>query len=240
MKDLVDLIERFRPGYGGTVEPASDFDIEDYEAEAGALPGAYRRFLQTMGRSIGDFNVHDVDFDVGNLVITYQVAPWIQRDQFLLIGSDRGPTGTRYFLDRGAIYGKDDCMVVTSLRHPTLPVDPLDQLHAGLEEFLYVEAYRTIRLPLFAQQAELAPTPLVTDPRATAANVCAVAERLGFERVPPAQRCALYERGDAALVLYRRPTSDAFSFRIGAKEPDEFSRLMTTFQDAVGVSSVHF
>ncbi|MBL8447140.1 MAG: hypothetical protein JNJ44_06975, partial [Zoogloeaceae bacterium] len=54
------------------------------------------------------------------------------------------------------------------------------------------------------------------------------------------QRCALYERGDAALVLYRRPTSEAFSFRIGATDPDEFARLMTTFQDAVGVSSVHF
>lgn len=236
MKDLVALIERYRPGYSRTVEPASDFDIEDYDAEAGALPGAYVRFLQTMGRSIGDFNAHDVDFNVRNLVITYQVAPWIQRDQFLLIGSDQGPTGVRYFLDRGAIDGKGDCMVVMSLRHPSLPLDPLDQLHVGLEEFLYVEAYRTVRLPLFAHRAELAPTPLVMDPRATAENAFAVAERLGFERVSPAQRSALYERGDAALVLARRPTSDAFSLRIGATDPDELARLISAFEDAVGVA----
>ena len=60
-------------------------------------------------------------------------------------------------------------------------------------------------------------------------NACALAERLGFERVPPATYCALYERGDAALLLYRPPYSNDFQFILAADEDVEFTRLSGTF-----------
>src|SRR5262249_38509221 len=108
-------------------------------AAAGPLPGAYVRFLETAGRSIGDLDVHDLNFNVEKMLLIYQVAPWVTRDHLVRIAGDRGGTGTSYYMDRTRPYGADDCMIVTMV-DPANPRERSEPLQAGLEEFLYVEA----------------------------------------------------------------------------------------------------
>ena len=195
------------------------------------------RFLETMGQSIGDFDVHDLNLNVQDMLFTYRVVPWMVRDKYLRIAGDRGPAGVSYFMDRSRPYGKDDCMIVTML-DPRVNRDQCDRLHAGLEEFLYVEAYRTVRLPLFDHQVELAIPALSMALTGKFDQVCDTAEKLGFVWLPPARRCALYERGDAAMVLYRDPVTEDFSFRLASSDLDELSRMIAIFRDATGVQSV--
>ncbi len=234
MKDLVALIDRYQPGYASTVEPASSIELEDLEEAAGPLPGAYVRFLKTMGRSVGALRVHDAHFNVAEVLMAYQLAPWVIRDQYLFIAGDRSPANAPYFLDRSAPSGDDDCLVVMMLGHQR---ERCDVLHVGLEEFLYVEAYRSMRLPRLGPSVGLAPVPLTNDPLATAERAGALAEGLGFKRIGPARRSALYERGDAAMVLYRHPHQEAFSFRLAAAEPPELERLVAAFTEETHVAT---
>jgi hypothetical protein len=60
--------------------------------------------------------------------------------------------------------------------------------------------------------------------------VSALAEETGFKRIPPAEHCALYERGDAGLLLYRHPTKPSFSFSLGCDNPAEMERLVREFE----------
>lgn len=226
MDDLVSLIEQYRPGYSQTIEPADELDIEDIEEVAGTLPGSYIRFLKTMGRSIGDFQVHEADFNVEEIVLAYSVTPWLIKDEYLLIAADLGLSGLGYYMDRKTPYGEDDCMIVTIPSGPGIPRDQREPIHAGLEEFLYVEAYQSIRLPLFNFKESLVHVPSPDNANSTFDEVCQAAENLNFTRVPPASRCVLYERGDAALVVYRHPLKELLSIHCAADSPEKLLRIV--------------
>jgi hypothetical protein len=65
--------------------------------------------------------------------------------------------------------------------------------------------------------------------------VSSLAEQHGFRRLPPATHCALYERGDAALLLYRHPIEPTFSFTLGCDDPAEMQRLARDFESHTGL-----
>ncbi|MBZ4415994.1 hypothetical protein K8638_05815 [Myxococcus sp. RHST-1-4] len=108
--------------------------------------------------------------------------------------------------------------------------------HVGLEEFLYYSAFKELRLPLLPHRWEFSSP---EDPKAAAQYradlVPALAEEQGFQRLPPAEHCALYERGDAGLLLYRHPTEPTFSFSLGCEDPVEMERLARDFEARTGL-----
>jgi hypothetical protein len=192
MRALVELLERWRPGLVDSLEPAGDDDIDELGALAGALPGAYLRFLRTMGASTGAFDPADASFGVADLTAAHAAldssdSGWAS--PFLLVGLD--PGGRHYFLDRDERHGDDDCMVVR------MPLGRASRelrvrLHAGLEEMLYHAAYATLRMPRLAHLRRLArPRGGAVTPAGMAEAACACVEALGFRRIPPATRNAL-------------------------------------------------
>lgn len=237
MQDLVKLLEKYESGISVTFVPTPKSEIARIEAAAGPLPGAYVRFLATMGTSTGDFQIGHGAADLRSRDIWEMPdqLPWLAGTPYLYIGQDNGPDGLDYFLDRSKPHGRDDCMVVQ------MPLEGGEMkclVHAGLEEMLYYEAYAGVRLPLLphrlgfrssaADGASRGPTP---------ESICAMAERLGFQRVPPATRCALYERGDAALLLYQNPELPAFRFTLAASDQAELDRLAQAFSNQAGVTA---
>lgn len=236
MRALVELIELYRPGFAATVQGATEDAIEDLEDLMGPLPGAYRRFLQTMGAAMGDFSAMGADFDMEACRSIVLVKPWICDERYLYIAYDGALSGWDFYMDRDAPSGADDCMVV---RMPlSWREDPTRRrpVFSGLEELLYVEAYWNIRLPLFAHRSELM-RPITGEAMhgCEAAAVCAEIEALGFVRVPPASPSALYERRDAALALYQVPDAPGFSLVLGCDEAHELRRLEGLLRRTTGV-----
>lgn len=226
MQALVELIERYHPGFAQAIVPADPDIVEQLSELAGPLPGAYRRFLETMGESTADFKPLTATFDAEDRLLNYQLNDSLRGSTHLMVASG-GPLepGGSLFMDRDERHGKDDALlVVVSQTHP-LDLAGREPLHVGLEEFLYVEAYRSFRIPLFATQRRLAKPNAIPSEAADVTKLLAAADRLGFQRIPPATRCALLERGDAAIVLYRHPHVEEFSFDIGADDPKELRRL---------------
>ncbi|QDE71750.1 hypothetical protein BHS09_34835 [Myxococcus xanthus] len=130
-------------------------------------------------------------------------------------------------------------MVVNRLLEENYPPEGSSPQFVGLEEFLYYEAFKELRLPQLPFRRTFS-TPKV----ASAATryhldvVTALAEEKGFKRIPPAEHCALYERGDAALLLYRHPTQPTFSFILGCEDSAELERLAQEFETRTGLKSV--
>jgi hypothetical protein len=239
MKALVEFIEKYRPGFSEEIVPADEIDIALLEEDAGPLPGAYRRFLQTMGASMGDLQLAEADFSVLGNIATYQTMGWLRHGRYIYVAGDDGLAGWDYFLDRSRPHGADDCMLVRMPLDEKFPPEASHPKYVGLEEFLYYEAFKELRLPLLAHRWDF------SSPEAPGAAaryrpdlVSAMAEEKGFQRIPPAEYCALYERGNAALLLYRHPTAPTFSFSLGCDDPAEMERLAREFEARTGLKGV--
>jgi hypothetical protein len=240
MQMLVELIEKYRTGFSRSIAPASEESIEILEEIAGPLPGAYRRFLLTMGESMGDFEADEAVFTIESIWAAYHAMDWLRRDRYLLVALDDSLAVWDYYFDRDTSYGHDDCMLVRMRQDPDF--DPNNRLlfHAGLEEYLYYQAYHSIRLPLLAHKVHLVqPADPHLAEHCIPQTVCALADELRFKRIPPADRCALYERGDAALLLYQHPCKPLFSFDLACHDPQELGRLTEIFQRRTGVVTSH-
>ncbi len=235
MRALVELIDKYRPGFAATVVPAEEEEVELLDERVGPLPGAYQRFLRTMGSSMGDFQVDEASFTADGVLSTYRAMKWLKRDRYLLVAIDDSLTSDwDYFLDRNFPHARDDARVVRIRQDPSFDPDQHMLCYAGLEEFLYYKAYATVRLPLLAYKVRLTQD----DDRAQSCRAdvtCALAEELKFKRIPPATRCALYERGDAALLLYQHPVGPGFSFELAGDDAREVARLAEIFRSRAGV-----
>lgn len=243
MQALVQLIDRYRPGFADDVKPAPADVVDELSKLAGPLPGAYRRFLATMGGSMGEFEPLGGNFDVYDRVMNYQLdSGCLAGSTHLLIAAgDVLEPGGDLFLDRSEPYGKDDCLLVIADCGPSgdrLNLEARKPIHAGLEECLYVEAYRDFRLPLLTLCAECALATGVKPSAAISEQVLRTAKNLGFSRVPPATRSVILERGDAAMVFYRDPHSERFLFQIGADRPEELLRMVDVFANEVPLRRV--
>jgi hypothetical protein len=112
MRALVEFIEQYRPGFSQEVVPADEIDIARLEKHAGPLPGAYRRFLRTMGASMGGLELAEANFSIRGKIGTYLVMDWLRRERYLRVAQDEGLAAWDYFLDRSRPHGADDCMLV--------------------------------------------------------------------------------------------------------------------------------
>jgi hypothetical protein len=240
MQALVKRMEAWSPGFAATLTATPEDDIKALATVAGPLPGAYLRFLRTMGASTGD-----LELDHGNADLRsdenwplYDDQKWLHGSPYVYIGQDRSPNGMHYFLDRRSPHGDVDCLVVTLPLDPDLDEDRPELIHAGLEEMMYYEAFYGLRLPLFEHHRELLQPRVGTDPAQwpQPSTLCQTVERLGFQRIPPATRCALYERGDAAVLMYQRPTRPVFRVILATERADELARLTQALVDAVGLT----
>ncbi len=66
-------------------------------------------------------------------------------------------------------------------------------------------------------------------------GVCTLAEQLGFQRVAPTPRCALYDRGDAALLLHQHPIEPTYEFSVHCDDDAELGRLKIAFEQLTGM-----
>lgn len=239
MDDLIALMERYRPGVGATLRPTPEADIARITALAGPLPGAYLRFLQTMGASTGDLEIDrgNAALSSTNIWYVHESKTWLRGSRYLYIGQDNDLSAYDYFLDRKAPHADDDCGVVRMPLQYDVEEHDVRRVHAGLEEMLYYEAFYQLRLSQFAHQRGFDQLHRGPEPARwqSPALIFSLAEDLGFRRIPPATRSALYERGDAALLLYQTPDVPAFSFIVAADDASEMGRMTEAF---VGTGAV--
>ena len=239
MKAFVEFVEKYRPGFLQEIVSADEAEIEVLEDYAGPLPNIYRRFLETMGESMGGLEIAEASFSVEGVLNVYVAKTWLQRGRYIPVAGDNGPSSFDWFLDLAHPHGADDCLVVRRALEKNYPPEASSPQYVGLEEFLYYEAFKELRLPQLPFRLRFS-TP---DDAAAAARyrsdlVTALAEEKGFKRLPPAEHCALYERGDAALLLYRHPTQPTFSFILGCEDSAEMERLAQEFETRTGPKSV--
>jgi hypothetical protein len=236
MKALIEFIEQYRPGFSQEVVPADEIDLALLEEHAGPLPGAYRRFLQTMGASMGDLELAEANFSINGGIGTYQTMRWLRHGRFIYVAGDDGLAAWDYFLDRSRPHGVDDCMLVRMPLNKNFPPEASHPKHVGLEEFLYFAAFQQLRLPLLSHRWEFSsPEDSIAAALYRPDLVSSLAEQHGFQRLPPATHCALYERGDAALLLYRHPTLPTFSFTLAGEDSPEMQRLARDFEARLGL-----
>ncbi len=238
MKSFVDFVEEYRPGFSHEIAPADRFDIAILEKHAGPLPGVYRQFLETMGASMGNLELAEASLSIDGALGAYSLS-WLNNNRYIFFAGDNGLSSRHWFLDSLSPNGSDDCMVVRRVLAENNPPEASSPQYVGLEEFLYYEAFKELRLPQLPFRRRFS-TP---DDAADAARyrsdvVTALAEEKGFKRLPPAEHCALYERGDAALLLYRHPTQPTFSFILGCEDSAEMERLTQEFEARTGLKSI--
>ncbi len=236
MTAFVDFVARYRPEFTNEITPADEFEIELLEDLAGPLPGAYRRFLNAMGGGMGELEPREAFLEIGGTIATYDHAPWLKRRRYVLIASDLGLSDWYYFMDRSRPHGEDDYLVVRMPIDEDFPPDASEPTFVGLEEFLYYGTFETLRMSQFKQRlhfevSEFNPQPLTSPPE----GVCALAEQHRFRRVAPTQRCALYDRGDAALLLYQHPIEPTYEFWVHCDDEVELGRLKIAFENLTGM-----
>ena len=238
MRTFVDFVEKYRPGFSKEIVPADSHDIAVLEKYAGPLPGTYRRFLETMGKSMGDLELAEASFSIEGALGAYSWS-WLRSGRYIYFAGDKGPSGWDWFLDRLSPHGTDDCMVVNRPLEENYPPEGSSPKYAGFEEFLYYAAFKELRLPqLTFRQKYSSPKAANVAARHRSDVVPALAEENGFKRIPPAKHCALFERGDAALLLYRHPTQPTFSFVVGCEDAAEMERLARDFETQTGLKGI--
>ncbi|WP_228565561.1 hypothetical protein [Myxococcus sp. AB036A] len=239
MKSFIEFVERYRPNFSKEVVPAGRFDIMALEEKAGPLPGVYRHFLETMGATMGDLELADASFSIDGVRSVYNAMPGLRHGRYIPMAGDNGPSSFDWFLDRSNPHGADDCLVVRRALEENYPPEASSPQYVGLEEFLYYEAFKELRLPQLPFRRKFSsPDDADAAVRYRSDMVTALAEEKGFKRIPPAEHCALYERGDAALLLYRHPTQPTFSFILGCEDSAELERLRQEFETRTGLKSV--
>jgi hypothetical protein len=238
MQELVALMEKWQPGISAGFVPTPEEEMARLVAIAGDLPGAYVRFLRTMGASTGDFQIDlgNADFGTNEMSLTWEAFPWLHKGRFVYLGQDNGQSAGDWFLDRRAPYGDDDCLVVNMTLEQEVDPAAAEPRSVGLEEFLYEEAFVGLRLPRFEHHREL--RQLREGPESKwpkAEGVFAVAEQLGFARIPRVTHSGLFDRGDAAILVHRHPTRPTFTVMLSGDDKDAVDAWVDVLMKQAGV-----
>ncbi|WP_239014588.1 SMI1/KNR4 family protein [Archangium violaceum] len=239
MRAFVEFVEKYRPGFSKEIVPADEIDIAILEKKAGPLPGAYRRFLETMGASMGELELAEASFSIDGALDVYSSKTWLQHGRYIPVAGDNGPSSFDWFLDRSNPHGPDDCLVVRRALEKNYPPEASSPKYVGLEEFLYYEAFKELRLPQLPFRRKFSsPEDVKAAAEYRSDAITKLAEERGFMRISPVEHCALYERGDAALLLYRHPTRPTFSFILGCEDSAEMERLARDFEARTGLKGI--
>lgn len=242
MDELLELLEHYSPGYRHQIEGTDEWELDKLEEIFGRpLPRFYREFAQVMGQDGGPLlahvNAYQPRWDVGQI---YRVLPdsELPPRRFLFIFGDPSVDGQHYWLDLEAPSEEGDSQVVRMPFGHDSWKTKLSPLHVSLREMLFVWAMSQVHLPSFPQRAQysLRSRDLAPAGFRDAEDLARILERLGFTRLPYPRRCMLFERADAGILLYRRPTGPGFSFEVGMQEPEEFRRVQAIIEENTGMT----
>ena len=95
MRTFVDFVEKYRPGFSKEIVPADSHDIAVLEKYAGPLPGTYRRFLETMGKSMGDLELAEASFSIEGALGAYSWS-WLRGGRYIYFAGDKEPSGNNF------------------------------------------------------------------------------------------------------------------------------------------------
>jgi hypothetical protein len=229
MDDLLALLERYAPGYRGTIQGARFWQLDVLEEGFGRpLPGAYRAFAETMGVDGGALLAHVRSYHPNHISELYAVAPVMPPRRFLFIFGDPSMEAYHYFLDLETSRDGDDHEVVRFPFSDHGWANPTPRF-VSLREMLLVWAMRYVALPTFPHAATFTGSGEAHTP--SAEDMANLFARLGFVKLSRPTRCMLFERADAAIELYRFPYEPSFSFQVGMRDLAELHRFEAIIED---------
>ncbi|WP_437571836.1 hypothetical protein [Sorangium sp. So ce542] len=237
MEELLALLDRYAPGYRGRIQGVYGWRLDELEERFGRpCPGFYRSFALAMGAEGGPLLDGLHEHHPTKIAELYELAPWMPPRRFLYVFGDASPDGQHTFLDLDAPSEAGDFQVVRFPFGEQTWKTRLTRRFVSLREMLFVLAMRNVHLPTFPHRAEhlSADGPAGAPPSAEDAAV--VFERLGFTRLPYPRRCLLFERQDAAILLYRRPDEPGFSIRVGMRDAAKLRSFQAIVEDSAGLT----
>lgn len=99
-QELLDLVERFDPGYSRRIQGATSEDIQSLEQLVGrSLPACYREFLALMGKNMAKLGVEEVYFGIDRIVDFYSNGHWVPPANYILFGIQDEDPYFDYYLD---------------------------------------------------------------------------------------------------------------------------------------------
>ena len=231
MMDLVAFVEHYRSGFSESVGPATEVEIESLECLAGLLPGAYLRFLRTLGGKLNPLQLPDLDLSIEKASLAHLSRSHLKTERYLFISSFRG-ADVDYWMDRQTPVGLDDCLLVSSARavepQPFLSYEPLA---ASLEDFVYMKVFETQVVPSF-EHSQWGYLPEYHGPDEVDLALL-VPLTLGFTRRARPLHNAIFERDGAAIAIRRDP--DGFvGIYLATHDKDELDALAAAFSDSSG------
>jgi hypothetical protein len=230
MKDLVSLVEQYRPGFASGLAPATDQALGALQRRAGRIPGAYLRFLQTTGGKPNALQLESVHLGVHEALKAHLGRPFLKDARFMYLAHDRGDDVLEYWMDREAPIGADDCVIVVGeADSESAPVRK--PFSASLEDFLYFHAFVDHVVPSF-EHSQWGYLPRQHSPDDVDLALL-VPLTLGFTRRARPLHNAIYERDGAAIAIRRDP--DGFvGIYLAAHDKDELDALAAAFSAASG------
>lgn len=234
MDELLALLERYAPGYGGQIEGYPDVLVDELEEVFGRpLPAVYRNFAQVMGTRGGPLLAPVRSFDpILDVAALYRLAPKgeLPPRRFLFIFGDPDPLAPHhYWLDLESPSEEGDCQVV---RMPFGADSWKTKLHReaiSLREMLFLWAMEHVHLPTLPHQVSYLRGEGRTTPGAE--DLARLLEKMGFARLAYPRHSMLFERDGAAARLYRPPDSPHFTLRVGMHRPEELKRFQLLLDD---------
>jgi hypothetical protein len=234
LQDLIQLIERYEPGYSQTIRGASLEEIQRLEQLTGrSLPACYREFLLLMGKDMAGLQIAGLSFCIDQIIDFYASGDWIPPKEYLLFGIQGEDPYLDYYLECTEPEPRD-CPVVRfpsegefSKKEYFYPLDP------SLKDFLLSLAFSAKRMEVFDVERVFTPSTrrskkeaAVSVPSEIARLVDERAHHLGFERVAPSSTAyRFYDHEQAAIYVRFDEANDNLSVTLACRKASDLERM---------------
>jgi|SRR5215217_49387 len=234
MEELLNLLERYRPGYRDQVRGYPDLMVDELEEVFGhPLPEAYRQFANAMGANGGPLFQELSSYDpILGVAENYRLAPKsvMPPRRFLFLFGSRDPlVSDCHWLDLEAPTEDEDHQVVLMpFGEHAWKKDP-QPVYNGFREMLFLKAMTEICLPTFSHHVGFSGGH--EGKNASTGEVARIFEKMGFIRLPYPRHSMIFERPGAAIRLYRPPSDSRFYIQAGTHRLDELLNLRGVLED---------
>ncbi|NTX10872.1 SMI1/KNR4 family protein [Myxococcus sp. CA056] len=238
MEELLNLLERYLPGYRQQVRGYPDLVVDELEEVFGhPLPESYRQFANVMGAQGGPLFQEMSSYDpIQGVAENYRLAPEsvMPPRRFLFLFGSRDPlVSDCHWLDLDAPTEDGDYQVVLMPFGEHAWKKNLRRIYSGFREMLFLKAMTDICLPTFPHQVKFSGG---HEGKASSVDeVARIFERGGFIRLPHPHHSMIFERPGAAIRLYRPPRGSRFYIHAGAHRLDELHHLQRVLEDNTDV-----
>lgn len=240
MREFIDYVSRFNPGFSQAIVGATSPDIARLEQLAGvALPRSYRVFLEAMGRGIGNLKVYSADLAIHRAIEFYEEGEGIPPSRYLYIAEDTEMDYEDYFLDLESGDRDNPIVVRFATDFPFRP-DLLRISFQSLNDMLFTAVFRYLRMPLLKHQRTFLPSSKVnwSDPNREPDMqlLDKVALGRGFQRLPYTGRWSPSYEKDAAMCLGDQvELRGGFAVWLAMDDGQEFRQMTALLEEHVGV-----